>query len=118
MMQLLGTGELRFARLATVRVRIESGQAEVDKLDEWPTALGGRSGDDHEVGRLNGAMGKPVKASGTQRADYLEGDSQNRIKRHRAVRRDPRIKRLTLQIFRDEDEVVIFDSESRDFRDV
>ena len=63
-------------------------------------------------------MGKPVKASGTQRADYLEGDSQNRIKRHRAVRRDPGIKRLTIQIFRDEDEVIVFDSESTDFRNV
>src|SRR5439155_11762374 len=59
-----------------------------------------------------------MKTSGTQRADYLEGDAKNRIKRHRAVGRDPRIESLTLQIFRDEDEVIFFDSESRDFRNV
>ncbi len=63
-------------------------------------------------------MRKSVKASGTQRADYLEGDSQNRIKPHRAVFCDPRVRRLALQIFRDEDEVIVFDSESIDFCDV
>jgi hypothetical protein len=53
-----------------------------------------------------------VICGGRERARQLQRNSQNRVRRHRPMRRDPRLDSFAGQIFRNENEMIILNSES------
>ena len=121
---LFGAGELRqnrgrdLRRFVAFRVQLESGETEIQKFHERPAATGRFPRNNHQIRWLNRSMGQMKKRGCAKRSHYLESGPQCRVGRHRPVFNDPFVECFALEIFRNDREVIVFNSNRERLGDI